>query len=104
MLSELCKSWPRSWDRYILPARQIQRVSPDPSLPAKTTLFRLLFGRDARTQLEPISPTIDGVEYRRGLDAFVADEHQAFREVRKALKERQAANDRATVGGATTPV
>lgn len=50
VMSELRKSWPRIWDRYVLPACWIQRVTPDPSLPSSPTPFRLLFGRDARTQ------------------------------------------------------
>ena len=36
-------------------------------------------------------PVMDGVEYQGGLDDFVADQQQAFREVREALKERQVA-------------
>jgi len=93
VLSELCKSWPRIWDRYVLPACWIQRVTPDPSLPSSPTPFRLLFGRDARTQLDSITPVVDGVEYKGGLDAFVADKQQAFREVRKALEERKTMKD-----------
>ena len=93
VLSELCKSWPRIWDRYVLPACWIQRVTPDPSLPSSPTPFRLLLGRDARTQLDSITPVVDGVEYKGGLDAFVADKQQAFREVRKALEERKTMKD-----------
>ena len=80
VLSELCKSWPRIWDRYVLPACWIQRVTPDPSQPSSPTPFRLLFGRDTRIQLDSITPVVDGVEYQGGLDAFVADQQQASRD------------------------
>ena len=79
---------------FCTPACWIQRVTSDPSLPSSPTPFRLLFGRDARTQLDSIVPVVDGVEYQGGLHAFVADQQQAFREVHEALEKRQAAKDR----------
>ena len=79
-------------DKHALPTCWIQCVTPDPRLPSNQTPFRLLLGRDARTQLDSIMPVIDGAEYR-GLDAFVADKQQTFTEVRKAIDERQTAED-----------
>lgn len=73
----------------------IQRVTPDLRLPSNPTKFRLLFGRDARTQLDRATPVINGADHSSGgSDSFVAGKQQAFREVRQALKERQAAKDR----------
>ena len=48
-LVELCKSWPRQWNKYMQPALWLHGTTPDPRLPGKTTPFRLLFGRDCRT-------------------------------------------------------
>ena len=62
-ISELCKSWPRRWDKYVLPTCYIQSVFPDPRLSSNPTPCRLLLGRDARTQLDSITPVIDGVEF-----------------------------------------
>ena len=81
-------------DRYIFSAFWIQHVPPDPSLPSSPTPFRPLFGGNARTQLDSITPVVDGVEYIWALDTFVADQQQAFREVCEALEERQAAKYR----------
>lgn len=52
------------------------------------TPFRILFGRDARTQIDTITLSIDGAEFRGGLDSFEADKHQAFVEVREVLDKR----------------
>ena len=57
-----------------------------------------MFGRDARTRLDSITPAVDGVKYRGGLDAFVADERQAVRELRQVVEEGHAAQDRAKEG------
>ena len=59
-LRELCKTWPRRWDKYVQPALWIHRTTPDLRLPGKPTPFRLFFGRDAHTQLDPRHPEIDG--------------------------------------------
>ena len=69
---------------------------PRPSFISNPTPFRLLFARDARTQLDAITPVIDGVECKGGLDACVSDKRQAFREVCKALGKRQAAKDQSS--------
>lgn len=37
----------------------LYRTAPDPSLPDSTTLFCLLFGRDARTQIDAVFPGLD---------------------------------------------
>ena len=55
VLSILCQKWPPRWDHYVLPACWIQRVTSDPSLPTNMTPFRILFGRDARTQIDTIT-------------------------------------------------
>ena len=88
VLSILCQKWPLRWDQYVLPACWVQRVTPDPALPANMTPFRVLFGRDARTQIDAMTLSIDGAEFRGGLDSVVADRHQAFVEVRNVLVKR----------------
>ena len=69
----------------MLPAYWIQRATPDPSLPANMTPFRIFSSRDAITQLDAMTLSIDGAEFRGGLDSFVTDKHQAFVEVRDML-------------------
>ena len=71
----------------MLPACWIQRVTPESYLPSSPAPFRPLFGIDTRTQLDSITPGVDDVEYKGGLDALVADKKQASREIREALEE-----------------
>ncbi|CAM9987057.1 unnamed protein product, partial [Sphacelaria rigidula] len=52
VLAELCKQWPKRWDEYVYPAVWIHRTTPDPSLPNNPTPFKLLFGREPRTQID----------------------------------------------------
>ena len=89
VLAELCKSWPARWDEYVRAACWIQRTTPDPCLPSGGTPFRILFGRDARTNLDALTPTLDGDGFRTGLDNFVAEKQQTFLELRGILKKRQ---------------
>ena len=42
--------------------------------------------------MDSITPVLDGVEYQGGLDAFVAAQQQAVREVREALEEGKPIN------------
>ena len=89
-LVELCKSWPRRWDEYVQPALWLHRTTPDPRLPSKATPFRLLFGRDCRTQMKATSPSRDN-EGIVGLHNLIADKSENFRlaqEVRKDLQHR----------------
>ena len=90
VLPILCQKWPLRWDHYVLPACWIQRVTPDPSLPANMTPFRILVGRDARTHIHTMTLSIDGAEFQGGLDSFVANKYHAFVEVTEVLDKRQA--------------
>ena len=56
VLAELCKQWPERWDEYVDPALWIHRTTSDTALPNNPTLFRLLFGRKPRAQLDSVSP------------------------------------------------
>ena len=89
VLAELRKSWPPRWDEYVRAACGIQRTTPDPGLPLGGTPFKILFGRDARTNLDALTLALDGDNFRTGLDNFVAERHQTFMELRAALKKRQ---------------
>ena len=94
-LSILCQKWPLRWDHFVLLACWIQRVTPDLSLSAKMTPFCILFGRDARTQIDMMTLSIDGAEFRGGPDSFAANKHQAIVEVRDMLDKRQGDKDNA---------
>ncbi|CAM9983111.1 unnamed protein product, partial [Choristocarpus tenellus] len=70
------------------------RTTPDPSDPLNPTPFRVLFGRDPRTQLDAVIPKLDGDVEVGGLDSFIEQRRQNFREVRKVLERRMSANQR----------
>ena len=59
----------------MLPACWIQRVTPDPALPSNATPFRVFVGRDARTQMDKMTFSLNGSEFRGGLGSVVADKH-----------------------------
>ena len=94
VIAELCKSWPGRWDEYVEAACWIQRTTPDPRLPSGGTPFRILFGRDARTNLDALTPVLDDDSFRSGLDNFVAERQQTFRELRGILERRQEEKNR----------
>ena len=81
-IEELCKIWPRRWDKYVQPALWIHRIATNVRLPGEPTPFRLFVGRDARTQLDASHPEIDGGDFRGGMHSYVADKRQAYKEVR----------------------
>ena len=58
---------------------------PLPQLPGSPTLFRLLFGRDVRSPIDPVTPELDGSNcfQHGGLHNFIADRKEAWREVTK---------------------
>ena len=87
-LVELCKSWPRRWDEYVQPALWLHRTTPDPQLPGKATPFRLLFGRDCRTQIDATSPSPDN-EGMVGLHNLIADQSESLRLIRALRKDLQ---------------
>ena len=70
-------------------------MTHDPALPSNTTPFRVLFSRDARTQIDKMTLSLDGSEFRGGLDSFVAEKHQAFMEVKAVLEKRRNDMDKA---------
>ena len=53
------------WDRCVLPACWIQRVTSDSSLPSFPTTFRRLFDRNARMQVGSITPVVKYEEGRQ---------------------------------------
>ena len=81
-LGELCKTWLRRWDEYVQPALWIHRITPNLRLPGEPTVFRLFFGRDARRQLDATHSEIDGGDFRGGMHSYVAENRQAYKEVR----------------------
>ncbi|CAM9973671.1 unnamed protein product [Choristocarpus tenellus] len=94
LLSELCVKWPDRWDEYVSPACWAQRTTPDLSDPLNPTSFRVLFGRDPRTQLDAVIPKLDGDVDVGGLDSFIEQRRQNFREVREVLERRMFAGQR----------
>ena len=89
VLSILRQKRPLRWDQYVLSACWIQRVTPDPALPSNATYFRVLFDRDTRTQIDKMTLSLDGSDFRGGLDSFVADKYQAFVEVKAVLEKHR---------------
>ena len=85
---ELCKSWARRWDEYVQPALWLHRTTPDPRLPGKAIPFRLLFGRDCRTQMDATSPSSDD-EGMDGLHNLIADKSENLRQVQEVRKDLQ---------------
>ena len=69
-------------------------MTPDPVLPSNATAFRVLFGCDAREQIDKMTLSLDGSEFRGGLDSFVADKHQAFVEVKAVMEKRRNDKDK----------
>ena len=67
---------------HVQPALWIYRTSPGVNLPGNPTPFRRIFRRDARTQLDATHPEIDGGDFRGGMNSYVADKSQAYKEVR----------------------
>ena len=84
-LVELCESWPKRWDEYVQPALWLQRKTPLPRLPGSPTPFKLLFERDVCSQIDAVTPELDGSDFlqQEGLHNFVADRKEAWREVTK---------------------
>ena len=56
-----------------------------PRLSGSPTPFELLFGRDVRSQIDAVTPELDGSDFLQhgGLHNFVADRKEAWREVTK---------------------
>ena len=53
-----------------------------------------MFGRDARTNHDALTPVLDGDPFRTGLDNFVAEGQQTFWVLRGILERRQEENNR----------
>lgn len=90
VLAELCESWPRRWDEYVPVATWIHRVEPDASLPNNASPYKMLFGRDPRTPLDQIAPTLDDPTPGQSLERTVTELRQTAREIRTILEKRQA--------------
>ena len=109
ILVELCKSWPRRWDEYVQSALWLHRTTPDPRLPDKATPFRLLFGRDCRTQMDATSPSPDdeGID---GLHNLIADKTENLCKCRKFARtystamSRDASDESTTTQGSDAPL
>ena len=63
-----------------------------PGLPLRGTTFRIMFGPDARKNLDALTPALDGDGFCTGLDNFVAEKHQMFLKLRGILTKRQEDN------------
>ena len=85
----LYKGWPWRWDEYVRASCWIQRTTPDPRLPSGGTPFRILFGRDSRSNLDALTPAMDGDPFCTALDASVAGKQPTFLEPQGILKRRQ---------------
>ncbi|CAM9280224.1 unnamed protein product, partial [Choristocarpus tenellus] len=86
--------WTDRWDEYVSPAFWAQRTTPDPYDPPNPIPFRVLFGRDPRTQLEALIPKLDGDVEVGGLDSSIEQRRQNFREVREVLERRVSARQK----------
>ena len=89
IMVELCKGLPGTRDEYVEGAYWVQQTTLDPGLPSGGTAFRVLFGPNARSDLDALTPALDGDAFRTGLDTFKAENHQTFFELRNLLKRRQ---------------
>ena len=96
---EPCKGWPRRWDEYVQPALWLHRTTPDSRLPGKATPFRLLFGRDCRTQVDATSPSPDD-EDMYGLHKLIADKSENLRQVQEVRKDIQDRHEQRRLRGA----
>ena len=79
-LGELCKTWPRRWDKYVQPALDLS-YHVGPAFTGEVNSHPFFFGRDARTQLDATHPEIDGGGFRGGIHSYVADKKQTYKEV-----------------------
>ena len=70
-------------------------MTPDSALPSNAAPFRVLFGRDAGTQIDTITLSQNRSKLRGELDSFVADKHQAIVEVKAVLEKRRSDKDKA---------
>ena len=98
---ELGKSWPRRWDECVQPTLWLHRTTPDLRLPGKATPFRLLFGRDCRTQMDVTSRSPDD-EGMDGLHNIIADKVKTFVNCRKFAKTYSTAMSRDNSDESTT--
>ena len=94
VLSELCTAWPNRWDEYVAVATWIHRMEPDESLPQHASPYRMLFGRDPRTPLDQLAPTLDRSGPAMGLERTVEERRRLTMEVRRILEQRQANRNR----------
>ena len=91
VLAELCKQWPERWDEYVDPALWVQRTTPDTALPGHPTAFKLLFGREPRTQLDAVSPEAESPP----LHNMVEQQKQNLKEVQQLLTRRHQQREEA---------
>ena len=94
VIAELCKGWPGRRDEYVGEACWSQRTTLDPCPPSGRTPFRIMYGLDAHSNLDGLTPALDGGAFRTGLDNFVAQMQQTFLELREMPKRRQEEKQR----------
>ena len=70
-------------------------MTPDPALPSNATPFRALFGRNGHTKIDNMTLSLDGSEFRGGLDSFMADKQHDFVELKAVLEKRRTDKDKA---------
>ena len=67
-------SWPNKVGRlYVSVATWIYRMEPDARLPNTASPYRMLFGREPRTRLDHLSPTLDNSGPMENLEGTVED-------------------------------
>ena len=62
-------------------------------MPAAVSAFEVLFGRQPRTQLDAISPQVDGGTPGLELVNFVEERKKRFKEVRELLERRNQSKE-----------
>ena len=81
---------------------------PDPRLPGKANPFRLLFGRDCRTQIDATSPSSDdeGMDELRNRNATSENlrQVQTFATTYSTAMSRDAFNESTTTQGSAAPL
>ena len=66
----------------------VKRTTPDTTLPSAISPFEVLFGRKPRTQLDALTPQVNGEASGQGLVEFVEERKRRLREVYELLRRR----------------
>ena len=72
-------------------------LDPTPRLPSGGTRFWILFGRDACTNFDVLTPALDNDDSHAVLDTFMGENQQTFLELRGILNRQQEDKNRRRV-------